>query len=593
MQTRGFGYICRKQPISNIETVMRKQTLLAALALSLSCLAQQPLGYQNPVIAGFHPDPSVCRVGDDFYLVNSSFQYFPGVPIFHSRDLVHWQQIGHVLTRPSQLPLKNASTGGGIYAPTIRHDGERFYMITTNVSDKGNFLVHATDPRGPWSEPVWIEQGGIDPSLYFEDGKCYLVSNPDNCIHLCQIDPLTGRQLTESRRIWTGTGGRYPEGPHIYKKDGWYYLLISEGGTEYGHKVTIARSRHIDGPYTGNPANPILTHINQNAENNPIQGVGHADMVQAHDGSWWLVCLGFRTQNGQHHVLGRETFLAPVAWNEDGWPVVNGDGLCFVQKNGEIAGLRANSCSANRVVTTEDLAVCPGTPIYRNFNFAFERELEKNMPRRLVEVALEIEATASGKLLVKAMPERGGVLEMEFEAPFPPASNRTLALENITRQFGKTSGIFSFKVVKSSFPGDVPFIPLSRLNGMRHDLARAISETAGRKRRNTSAPPRSCVSVPKLSETNLTYLANCSNSLSRELYAGCGAKEIAPAYELEHKSGVELMRTKYCIRYELGFCYKADPERAKQIQEPLWLINGGKRLKLSFDCRRCQMFVIG
>lgn len=274
-------------------------------------------------------------------------------------------------------------------------------------------------------------------------------------------------------------------------------------------------------------------------------------------------------------------------------PVVNGDGLCFVQKNGEIAGLRANSCSANRVVTTEEMTVCPGTPIYRNFNFAFERELEKNMPRRLVEVALEIEAAASGKLLVKAMPERGGLLEMEFEASFPPASNRTLALENITRQFGKTSGIFSFKVVKSSFPGEVPFIPLSRLNGMRHDLARAISETAGRKRRNTSAPPRSCVSVPKLSEINLTYLANCSNSLSRELYAGCGAKEIAPAYELEHKSGVELMRTKYCIRYELGFCYKADPERAKQIQEPLWLINGGKRLKLSFDCRRCQMFVIG
>lgn len=312
---------------------MRKQTLLAALALSLSCLAQQPLGYQNPVIAGFHPDPSVCRVGDDFYLVNSSFQYFPGVPIFHSRDLVHWQQIGHVLTSPSQLPLKNASTWGGIYAPTIRHDGERFYMITTNVSDKGNFLVHATNPRGPWSEPVWIEQGGIDPSLYFEDGRCYLVSNPDNCIHLCQIDPLTGRQLTESRRIWTGTGGRYPEGPHIYKKDGWYYLLISEGGTEYGHKVTIARSRHIDGPYTGNPANPILTHINMNAQSNPIQGTGHADLVEAPDGSWWLVCLAFRTQSGTHHLLGRETFLAPVRWDEGAWPVVNADGTLYPQMN--------------------------------------------------------------------------------------------------------------------------------------------------------------------------------------------------------------------------------------------------------------------
>ena len=133
-------------------------------------------------------------------------------------------------------------------------------MITTNVSDKGNFIVHTTDPRGEWSDPVWINQAGIDPSLYFEEGKCYLVSNPDNGIYLCQINPITGEQKGESKRIWDGTGGRYPEGPHLYKKDGWYYLLISEGGTEYGHKVTIARSRFIEGPYTGNPANPILTH---------------------------------------------------------------------------------------------------------------------------------------------------------------------------------------------------------------------------------------------------------------------------------------------------------------------------------------------
>lgn len=210
----------------------KKQTLIAGLALSLSLsgFAQQTQGYENPVIPGYHPDPSVCRVGDDFYLVNSSFQYFPGVPLYHSKDLVHWTQIGHCLTRPSQLPLDKASTWGGIYAPTIRYNDGVFYMITTNVTSKGNFLVHATDPRGPWSEPVWLKQGGIDPSLYFEDGKCYLVSNPDVGIFLCEIDPMTGEQLTPSKRIWNGTGGRHPEGPHIYKKDGWYYLLISEGG---------------------------------------------------------------------------------------------------------------------------------------------------------------------------------------------------------------------------------------------------------------------------------------------------------------------------------------------------------------------------
>ena len=312
---------------------MKRILLLLGLASCLSIFGQETNGYQNPVIPGFHPDPSVCRVGNDFYLVNSSFQYFPGVPLFHSTDLIHWEQIGNCLTRPSQVELSKASFSGGIYAPTIRYNDGVFYMITTNVTDKGNFLVHTTDPRGQWSEPVWLEQGGIDPSLYFEDGKCYLVSNPDNCIHLCEIDPMTGKQLTPSRRIWTGTGGRYPEGPHIYKKDGWYYLLISEGGTEYGHKITIARSKFIDGPYTGNPANPILTHINMNAQLNPIQGTGHADLIQAPDGSWWMIFLAFRTQNGQHHVLGRETFLAPVRWDEGAWPVVNGDGTVDLQMN--------------------------------------------------------------------------------------------------------------------------------------------------------------------------------------------------------------------------------------------------------------------
>lgn len=304
---------------------MRNKRLLtfALLACFIQAFGQ---GYKNPVIPGFHPDPSICRVGNDYYLVNSSFEYFPGVPLFHSRDLVNWEQTGHVLTRESQLKIKGGNMWGGIYAPTIRYNDGTFYMITTNNSDKGNFLVYTNDPNGEWSDPIWIKQGGIDPSLYFEDGHCYMVSNPDNAIWLCEIDPKTGKQLTESKHIWGGTGGRYPEGPHIYKRNGWYYLLISEGGTEYGHKVTIARSRNIAGPYESNPDNPILTHINKNAQTNPIQGVGHADMIEAHDGSWWLVCLGFRTQNGQHHVLGRETFLAPVEWNEAGWPIVNGDG---------------------------------------------------------------------------------------------------------------------------------------------------------------------------------------------------------------------------------------------------------------------------
>ena len=261
---------------------MRKTFLLLGLTFGLNAFSQSS-GYQNPVISGMHPDPSVCRVGDDFYLVNSSFQFFPGVPIYHSKDLVNWEQIGNVLNRPSQLYLKDAASWAGIYAPTIRYHEGTFYMITTNCSDKGNFIVHTTDPAGEWSDPIWLKQGGIDPSLYFEDGKCYLVSNPTDCIYLSEIDPKTGEQLSESKALWTGTGGRYPEAPHIYKKDGWYYLLISEGGTEMGHKVTIARSKNIDGPYSPNPSNPILTHIDQQAQSNPIQGTGHADLVQAPD----------------------------------------------------------------------------------------------------------------------------------------------------------------------------------------------------------------------------------------------------------------------------------------------------------------------
>lgn len=305
---------------------MKKVLFLSLMLVSMAMAAQNTSGYRNPVIPGYHPDPSVCRVGDDYYLVNSSFQYFPGVPIYHSRDLIHWQQIGNVLGRQSQVPLGQATSWLGIYAPTIRYNDGVYYMITTNVGNGGNFYVTATNPAGPWSEPIWVKQQGIDPSLFFENGKCYMVSNPNDAIWLCEIDPKTGEQLTESRMLWQGTGGRYPEGPHLYKKDGYYYLLISEGGTEYGHSITIARSKKIEGPYESNPDNPILCHQRRITQSSQIQGTGHADLVQAADGSWWMVFLAFRTYGGNYHHLGRETFLAPVEWKKGKWPVVNGNG---------------------------------------------------------------------------------------------------------------------------------------------------------------------------------------------------------------------------------------------------------------------------
>lgn len=282
--------------------------------------------YTNPVIPGFYPDPSVCRVGEDYYLVTSSFEYFPGVPVFHSRDLVHWRQIGHCLTRASQLPLEGVRSSGGIYAPTIRHHNGTFYMVTTNVTGGGHFYVYTDDPADEWSEPVWVNQGhltsSIDPSLFFDDdGRVYFTTNNhQEGIYQFEIDIATGKRLTEPLHLWAGTGGKYPEAPHLYKINGLYYLLISEGGTEYGHMVTIARGFNPYGPFESCPQNPILTH---RSTDKPIQATGHADLVQAHDGSWWMVFLGIRP-NGYPSVyhLGRETFLAPLIWTPDGWPIV-------------------------------------------------------------------------------------------------------------------------------------------------------------------------------------------------------------------------------------------------------------------------------
>ena len=335
-----------KRLITLLATTALSGTLVIQAQTDVSAYYRQSakekryVGYQNPVIRGFHPDPSICRVGEDYYLVNSTFQYFPGVPIFHSKDLVNWEQIGNVLTTPTQLELPECGASEGIFAPTIRYHEGRFYMITTNMNvlmqrRPGNLIVTATDPRGPWSEPVYTAGvRGIDPSLFWDDdGRCYCAYSLMNMsIGMFEINPETGEVLSENRTIWNGTGDSSPEGPHIIKKDGYYYLLIAEGGTEMGHKVTIARARNIWGPYDSNPANPIATQKNLLGAASLIQGVGHPDIIQAHDGSWWMVGLCFRTTAGkQLHTLGRETFLAPVRWDEGAWPVVNGNGVIDVE----------------------------------------------------------------------------------------------------------------------------------------------------------------------------------------------------------------------------------------------------------------------
>ena len=283
--------------------------------------------YKNPILSGMNPDPSICRVDKDFYLVTSTFEYFPGLPIYHSTDLVHWEQIGHVLTRESQLKLpKGAPNCIGIYAPTIRYHEGTFYCVVTNVGGNpgGNFFVTTKDIHGEWSEPVYLDFDGIDPSLFFdEDGKLYYTGT-DEGIFICEIDKVNGKRLGEKHyECWNGTGANNPEGPHLYKINGWYYLMIAEGGTELCHMVTIARSRYIYGPYEECPWNPVLTNRGTGYS---IKAVGHADLVEDSYGNWWAVCLGNRpVAYPFRHVMGRETMLVPVEW-KDGWPMIGVDG---------------------------------------------------------------------------------------------------------------------------------------------------------------------------------------------------------------------------------------------------------------------------
>jgi len=301
---------------------------LTASAIPFVAVPEDQPRFANPILPGFHADPSICRAGDDYFIVTSSFEYFPGVPIYRSKDLVNWKQIGHVLTRKNQLNVETMYPSGGIFAPTIRHHNGTFYMITTLVGAGGgrggNFYVTATNAAGPWSDPVWLDREGIDPSLFFDvGGKVYYTRQVDGERGYSGQQLLnlqTGKLEGERKELWRGTGGVWPEGPHLYKVDGKYYLMISEGGTSYDHMLTVARSDSPWGLFEPNPKNPILTH--RHLPEHPFQAMGHGDLVETPDG-WWVVFLGFRPQGGKFHHIGRETFLAPVTW-EDGWPVVNG-----------------------------------------------------------------------------------------------------------------------------------------------------------------------------------------------------------------------------------------------------------------------------
>lgn len=330
---------------------------------------------RNPVLPGSYPDPTVCRVDDVFYLVTSTFEYLPGLPVWRSRDLASWEQVGHVVDRPDQLDYEGIRSSGGLYAPTLRHHDGLFWLVCTLVGARGrggNFLMTASDPAGPWSDPVWLDEDGIDPSIFFDDdggdGRAWLhgtrlVAEPEwhdqTEVWVRELDVDRRELVGPEHVVWTGAvrGAVWAEGPHLYKVDGRYYLLAAEGGTEFHHAVSVARADVVTGPYEGNPGNPVLTHRHL-GRGTDVVGVGHADMVQAADGSWWAVLLGMRPYGGYHYNLGRETFLVPVVW-EDGWPVLApGVGRVSLEVEVPFAGPArpgAVQGTASGVVPPEDL----------------------------------------------------------------------------------------------------------------------------------------------------------------------------------------------------------------------------------------------
>ena len=297
--------------------------------------------FTNPILPGAHPDPSICRDGSDYYIVNSTFEYFPGLPIHHSKDLVNWELLGYGLHREAQVSgavnLLDVQSDGGIHAPTIRcHDG-KYYIITTNVylpptegaeTQFVNFVITADDVRGPWSEPHVLDGApGIDPDIFFDDdGRVWYVGthSPEKPnfpgegeIWLQEIDAKNWQLIGERHFLWRGAcGGVWAEGPHLYKKNGRYYLMVAEGGTSFNHAVVIAVSDEITGPYQSNPRNPIMTSRHLSYDN-WVNSTGHADLVELPDGRWYMVALGIRGDVARRSNMGRESHLLPVSWETE------------------------------------------------------------------------------------------------------------------------------------------------------------------------------------------------------------------------------------------------------------------------------------
>ena len=322
----------------------------------------------NPILPGFHPDPSICRVGDDFYIANSTFEWWPGVRIHHSRDLVHWRPLGHALTRRKQLDMTGDPDSGGVWAPALSHADGRFWLVYSDVKtwqhgykDVHNYVVWTEDiASGEWSDPHYINSSGFDPSLFHDDGgRKWVVNqlwdhragrNSFAGIVMQEYDHAAGGLVGPITNIFTGTSAKVTEGPHLYRQDGWYYLVTAEGGTGRYHCVTVARSRSLTGPYEVHPDNPILTARHDLGLQ--LQKAGHGSWCQTPSGEWYLVHLASRHVHGCS-LLGRETAIQAMVWDDDGWPRLAGGG-----------------CEPQDVVPAPRLPPCPWPPAPAEIRFA-------------------------------------------------------------------------------------------------------------------------------------------------------------------------------------------------------------------------------
>lgn len=294
--------------------------------------------YHNPIRTGMFPDPSIVRVGEDYYMVNSSFIFFPCIPISHSRDLIHWEIIGHAIENPEWAGLEELEGGRGYWAPDISYDDGRFYITATyRLNDTGTvyrkqIVVSSEKPEGPYSEPAIIEEDGIDPSIFHEDGRHYMLLNRG--ARILELSSDCSRQISEATLLYYGDQKRAPEGPHLLKKDGYYYLFLAEGGTGLGHRISVARSRTLMGNYEPCPYNPIMR---QSDEKGAIQRCGHGKPACTQNGEWYMVYLCGRMIGEGYSMLGRETALDPITWTADGWPIVNGlKGPSVLQKKPDL-----------------------------------------------------------------------------------------------------------------------------------------------------------------------------------------------------------------------------------------------------------------